>query len=267
MDDGGQTIFRWLAGGATGVASASGSSTYHGPGRGAANSILACLVASRLTNAPEYLAKAEELIRRCIHPLDDLDARNLFDVERRWFYTVFLQSLGWYLHAKAGAGQLDGMYAYARASLLHYARWMAAHERPYLDRPDLLEFPTETWASQDLRKADVLIWAAQHAPAGERAGFLERSRFFYDYALNALASSPTSHFTRPLVLLLSQGVRDGWFQAHGVPVLPAAVSSAPEAATPPRPFEPQKTRAIRRAGAAAAVALVTGIATLVWWLR
>ena len=33
------------------------------------------------------------------------------------------------------------MYAYARASLLHYARWMADHEVPYLSRPERLEYP------------------------------------------------------------------------------------------------------------------------------
>src|SRR5262249_12114017 len=38
MDDGTKTMFRWLARGATGVASASGTPLYHGPGRGAANS-------------------------------------------------------------------------------------------------------------------------------------------------------------------------------------------------------------------------------------
>jgi hypothetical protein len=266
MDDGRQTVFRWLAGGATGLASASGSTTYHGPGRGSANSILACLVAGRLTGAPEYVAKAEELIRRCIHPQDDLDARNLFDVERRWFYTVFLQSLGWYLHDKAASGRVDAMYAYARASLLHYARWVARHERPYLDKPDGLEFPTETWAAQDLRKAEVLIWAAQHAAADERAWFLERSKFFFDYAVNALSASPTHHFTRPLVLLLSNGVRQGWFQRHGVPVLPAPAASASWPAAP-RPFEPQKARAIRRAVLASMLAVPAAIAAVAWWFR
>ena len=38
MDDGAQTPFRWLARGRTGLASATGSPGYHGPGRGPANS-------------------------------------------------------------------------------------------------------------------------------------------------------------------------------------------------------------------------------------
>ena len=46
---------------------------------------------------------------------------------------MFLQSLGKYLHYKAERAEFDRMYAYGRASLLHYARWMAVHEYPYLD--------------------------------------------------------------------------------------------------------------------------------------
>ena len=197
---------------------------YHGPGRGAANSILACLVAHRLTAEPEYAAKADELIRRCIHPQDDIEARHLFDSERRWFYTIFLQVLGMYLQRKEEAGQFDVMHAYARLSLLHYARWMAAHERPYFDRPDVLEFQTETWPAQDIRKADVFLWAALHADPDERSRFLERSRWFFEYSVNFLHASPTRHFTRPVVLLLSNGFRDGWFRSHAAS-LPAPAGS------------------------------------------
>ena len=55
------------------------------------------------------------------------------------------------------------MYAYARASLLHYARWMAEHEYPYLDKPEILEYPTETWAAQDMRKSEIFKYAARIA--------------------------------------------------------------------------------------------------------
>ena len=40
---------------------------------------------------------------------------------------------------------------------------MVEHERPYLDHPEQLEYPTETWAAQELRKANVLRWAARYA--------------------------------------------------------------------------------------------------------
>ncbi len=66
---------------------------------------------------------------------------------------------------KAEAGSFDRMYRYARASLLHYARWMEAHARPFLDKPEELEFPTETWPAQDIRKVDIFLHAArQPAP-------------------------------------------------------------------------------------------------------
>ena len=40
-----------------------------------------CLNAWRLTGDRRFLAKAEELIRRCIHPRDDVEALNLLDAE------------------------------------------------------------------------------------------------------------------------------------------------------------------------------------------
>lgn len=266
MDDGRQTVFRWLARGATGLASATGSMDYHGPGRGPANSVLACLVAARLTSAPEYLAKADELIRRCIHPADDISARRLHDVERRWYYTVFLQALGWYLHDKGERRQFDGMYAYARESLLLYARWMAAHERPYLDRPELLEFPNATWAAQDMRKADVFLWAAQHATGDERARFLERARFFFDYSVNTLSADCTRTFTRVVVLLLSNGVRFGWVARQGASLPPPAGVDVPAVGPPPAVFRPQKARAIRRAVALAILGVLGAMTIAAFWI-
>src|SRR4029079_14048304 len=124
MDDPRTTLFNWLSRAPPGFASASGSMSYHGPGRGSANSINACLVAWRLTGEPRYVEKAEALIRRCVHPQDDVEARNLHDVERRWYYTVFLQALGGYLQLKLERDQRDEMFEYARTSLLRYAEWM-----------------------------------------------------------------------------------------------------------------------------------------------
>ena len=105
MDEGHRTVFRWLASGPTGLASASGSPLYHGPGRASRNSILACLHGHRLSGDRRLLEKAEELIRRCIHPSDDVPARQLFQVEQRWYYTVFLQALGEYLDYKHDLGE------------------------------------------------------------------------------------------------------------------------------------------------------------------
>ena len=261
MDDGSRTIFRWLARGRTGLATASGSIAYHGPGRSGGNSLNALIDGHRLTGDAEFLIKAEEIIRRCIHPADDIDARQLLDAERKWFYTVFLQALGKYLDYKIELGELDDTYDYARESLLHYARWMAAHEYPYLDKPEILEYPNETWAAQDLRKSDVFLFAARHASPVDRTRFLERAAFFHEYSLKTLSAMPTVTLTRPVVLLLRLGLMYEYFSSAPAVFSPKSDRRTTDFAQPSR-FVPQRITALRRAkllayatAGAAAVAL------------
>jgi hypothetical protein len=255
-DDGEKSVFGCLDRGRTGLVSASAEPGYHGPGRAPGNAINALVDAHRLTGDARFLDKAEELVRRCIHPHDDIDARGLLDVERRWFYTIFLQALGKLLHHLHETGGRRSLVAYARESLLAYARWMALHEAPYLDRPEILEFPTETWAAQDLRKSEVFTWAASHADAADRERFLERSRFFFGSAVATLSSMPTRTLTRPVALLLSYG----WSQAAEPAPVRWPGLEAPEDVGAPTVFEPQKTRAIRRARTFAAVGALTLLA-------
>ncbi len=264
-DDGRRTVFRFLDRGPTGHASESGADRFHGPGRSAANAISTLLDAHRLSGDRRFLDKAEELVRRAIHPADDVAARDLLDAERRWYYTMFLQSLGKYLDHKAERGELDGMYAWARESLLAYARWAAEHEVPYLERPEVLEFPTETWAAQDLRKAEVFDLAALHAESAEERGrFRERARFFFRDAVERLAGMPTRSLCRPVVILLGCGGARAWHEERPE----AAAARGPEGLDfgAPREFVPQKRRALRRLGwlaaalAAAALALVLAVA-------
>jgi hypothetical protein len=206
MDDGRKSRFRWIDRRDTGLASGTRSPDFHGPGRGAGNSVNALLDAHRLTLEPRYLEKAEALIARCVHPDDDPAAIDPLDAENRWSYTVFLQALGKYLEYRAERGLVDAKFEYAREVLIKYALWMCAHERPYLDTPEKLEYPTETWAAQDLRKAAVFEFAARHTrDDAARACFLARADGFVDYAIAALRQSPTGHLTRPLVLLLAYG--------------------------------------------------------------
>jgi hypothetical protein len=265
MDDGSLTVFRWLARGATGLASQTSSADYHGPGRGAGHSIRALLDGHRLTGEPRFLRKAEELIRRVVHPSDDLPARHLLDAERRWSYTACLQAVGGYLDYKAERGELDRMYAYARASLLHYARWMADHEYPYLEKPEILEFPTETWAAQDLRKADVFYFAARHTSGADRRRYLERGAFFFHAAVQTLSTLPTRTLTRPLVLLLSHGRMHAWVAAHGLAgdEAPPPVLADQDGFGFPERFTPQKLRAKERfamvLAAIAAAIIATGV--------
>src|SRR5262249_33234643 len=141
---------------------------------------------------------------------------HLLDPENRWFYTVYLQSLGKDLDWKIELGENDAMYAYGRDVLLHFVRWMARHERPYLARPDLLEYPTETWPAQDLRKSEVFDWAAYHTSAPERSQFLERAEFFFNYSIETLREMPTRSLARPVVLLLVHGFRRAHVRRYGV---------------------------------------------------
>lgn len=266
MDDGSKTVFGWLDHGYTGLATASGSTLYHGPGRGSGNSLNALVDGHHLTGDRRFLDKAEQVVRRCVHPRQDIDALELLDAERKWFYTMFLQALARYIDCKAELGEVDAMYAYGRAALLHYARWMAEHEYPYLDKPEILEFPTETWAAQDLRKSEVFDHAARHTSEAERDRFVERAEFFYDYAVSTLSRMPTRTLARPVVLLLSHGFMRAWSASHPSATLPAP-QAVPATWGAPERFEPQKPRALRRAKALAVAAAATAAAAaLVAWL-
>ncbi len=220
MDDGGRNVLGLVDDGPTGLASSTAAPDYHGPGRGAGNSVNALIDGWLLSGRRGYLDKAEELIRRCVHPDDDVAARALLNVELRWSYTVFLSVLARYLGAKAEAGELDFMYAYGRAGLLRYAAWMAEHERPYFDHPEKLECPTETWAAHDLRKGNVLRLAAAHADEPLRSRFLARADELAGRGWDDLFRFSTRTAARPLAVLMTEGTRDGFFREHGVAAAP-----------------------------------------------
>jgi hypothetical protein len=276
MDDGTRTVFRWLCRSATGLASASRTPDYHGPGRGSANSVLVLLDGHRLTKHAKYLAKAEEIIRRVVHPTDNIAQRiglmhngqQCVDAENRWFYVMFLKSLGRYLDYKAERGEVDDRYAYAQACLLHYARWMAEYEYPYLSRPDLLEYPTETWAAQDMWKSDVFKFAALHATGAERDRFIERARFFFEECVRTLQTMPTRTLCRPVVLLMSHGWMQAYFAKHPTEQRPTPSTPLTDFGAP-TVFVPQKAIALKRAKmlvAAFAVASFVLVSASVWYL-
>lgn len=268
MDDGRKTLFSLLTGADTGYASQSRDAGYHGPGRGSGNSLSALLDGHRMSGDPAFLAKAERLVRRCIHPADDVPKRDLLDVENRWFYTIFLQALGKYLDHKAERGDLDATYAYARAALLHYARWMADHEVPTLSRPEVLEYPNETWAAQDMRKCEVFQFAAKHATGAEKARFLERADFFFCDSVARLTAFETRTLARPVVLMLSFGFAHAHFQAHPDEAAPPPAAEVSDFGQP-EVFVPQKVIAKKRAKLLAAAGAACGaaaVAVLAAWL-
>jgi len=240
MDDGRQTIFSLADDGPTGLATATDSPDYHGPGRGSANSIRVLVDAWLAVGRREYLDKAEELIRRTIHPRDDIADRELLNVEARWSYTMHLASLARYLEVKAEQDEWDDMYAYAQASLVHYAAWMAEHERPYFDHPEDLEYPTEAWAAQEFRKANALRLAARHADEPLRARLLARGQELGDRAWHDLLRFESRHVARAIAVLMVEGMRDAYFRVTHEAPAPRPSQSCDFGR--PEPFVPQRAR-------------------------
>lgn len=270
MEDPRSTPFRFLSREFTGLATDSGGGGYHGPGRASANSILALVTGHRLTNDRKYLEKAEDLIRRVCSPNQNLDKLDLLNAELRWFYTMHLQALGVYLDHKIELGQLDDAYAFAQSTLLHYARWMASHERPILDTPERLQFPTETWAAQDLRKVEVFQFAAKHATGEFKARCLERAEWFFQTSVSKLHTFPTKSLCRPVILAMKYGWTRNWWRTHGSeqapsPMRPIDIQALPEW----RMFVPQRALAVKRAKrivlAGAALGLMAIMMVFGWW--
>lgn len=169
--------------------------------RGTANYIVALLDSYEITGKSDYLERAEHIFRHSFHPNEDINLRQLNDVENTWFYTVLLQAVCKYLGIKESASQLDDNFYYCRDSLLNFARWMAIHEYPYLEKPEILEYPNDTWTAQDLRKVHVFAAAYYYSP-NKNYVFLEKAQFFENDILNRLNSSATKTYTRILVLVL-----------------------------------------------------------------
>jgi hypothetical protein len=169
--------------------------------RGVANYLNALLDCYTLDQAPATLQQVGHILRHTLHPGDDIAARELHCVEDHWYYIVLLQALCRYLHIEHAVHGASEDFLYARDALLHYADWMLEHEAPYLDRPDILEFPNFTWAAQDLRKANVLFEAAHWAPDGA-AAYAGKARAFVRYVAGALAEEASCSYTRIQALLL-----------------------------------------------------------------
>ena len=198
----------------TGLATCTTRRDYHGPGRGAGNSINALLDAYALTHERRYLSLAETLIQRCVHPRDDGAALRLDEPEERWSYLVFLQIVGKYLTCKSELGEFDYGFHYAHESLLRYASWMLDNEVPYKDVLHKVLIPTETWPAHDIRKCHVLNIASLYADEAMRVRLRDKAAFYFDRCLRDLLSFETAHFTRPLVILCVYGHVQAFFDKH-----------------------------------------------------
>ncbi len=237
MDDGALARWKFLNNRPTGAASKTVDENFHGPGRGAGHSISVLLDAYNLTKCRTYLEKAEQLIQRCIHPQDDLEALQLRNPEFRWSYVVFLQILGKYLDLKTGLSEDDACYYHARDSLLRYADWMRVNEMPITSMFNKVEYPTETWPAQDLRKSTVFFFAAKYAPVTQRQGFLDKAEYFFQQSFADLLTFDTCDVTRALVILMTTTPMRAYFQQH--PDEAVAYQENPYPTAPLRTFKPQ----------------------------
>ncbi|MBN1912579.1 MAG: hypothetical protein JW818_22855 [Pirellulales bacterium] len=244
MDAGAETVLGLVDDGPTGAASLKGHDGSAGPARGAANSIHVLLDAWLLGANQRYLDKAISLIRRCIHPDDDIAALRLLDAEKNWSYTMFLSAVARFLDIRADLGVLDEAYAYGRESLLHFATWMAQHERPYLDQPEELEYPTEAWAAQEFRKANVLRLAARHAETSVASEMLSRADALSERAWSDLMGFETRCAARALAVVMKEATTEA-FLRYG-DVMPAAIPVGQYEYGMPAKFLGQKWRVGRQ---------------------
>lgn len=242
LDDGSATVFGLLDDGPSGDASTTVQDTYHGPGRGSGNSISVLLDAWELTKDDRYLNKAEELIRRVVHPQQDIAQLDLLDAEYRWSYTVCLTSLGRYLAKMSEADRRGPMYDYVRRTLCHYGRWMVENERPTLSHPEGLEYVTEAWAAQEFRKANVLRIAASCCDDADLSQQMrQRADELNDAAWHDLYQFGDRHLTaRCFSIVMTEGLRDVFHRTHrDHHTQPAEKAATPDEWTM---FVPQRTR-------------------------
>jgi hypothetical protein len=184
------------------------------------NALIACLDAFELSGNTSYIRKAEEFINGCVHPCDYVANRNLLDAESHWSYTVFFSAVGRYLDKKIDIDEIDMIYEYARESLVVYAKWMLENEYPYLEKKETLEFQTETWPAQDMRKSCVLYYAAKYSEGDLKKAFIEKAGFFFESSVRGIQSFPTKNLTRPVALLLQNGWVEPFLKNNSVESAP-----------------------------------------------
>jgi len=176
--------------------------------RGTGHYIIALIDSFELTGQQSDLDKASILIKNTVHPNDDIAQRHLTNIEECWFYTIFFQAVYRYLITKTNNKQIDESFFYAQQTLIHYAQWMVKYEQPYLNTPEILEYPNHTWTAQDTRKANVLYMASYFSADNDmKKAFKVKADEIYHYVINTFKQEPTRDYTRILSILM---------QNHGV---------------------------------------------------
>lgn len=171
--------------------------------RGTGNYINALLDAWQLEPEKDWLKHLEIVIQRTVHPSDDIQKRNLLDVEEGWSYLILLASLARYLRLKELFNVRDKPYHYARDCFLNYIFWISQNERSFLAAPEKLEFPNDTWVAQDIRKSMLLFQGAEYTHDNQlRSFYIERGSDWLERVCQALSKSSQKQFTRILAILM-----------------------------------------------------------------
>lgn len=209
--------------------------------RGTGNYLNTLLDAYELTAQPHYLQQAEQVLLGCIHPNDDISARDLGNIEVTWSYLVLLGVLPRYLRLKTLIAQQDEMFAKMAAAFYRYSRWIAEHEQPFLMQPERLEFPNDTWTAQDMRKVMLLRQAAQFFPAYATL-FLAPAERWYQWLQQKLLASKELEFARvQVLLLLLHGAQQPDPDAKALQAAPACNEPAPQLSWGPLLWRVTKT--------------------------
>lgn len=161
-----------------------------------------------LTDDSQWLERAEAVITQTIHPADDPGQRDLLDVETGWSYLVFMASLAKYINLKRANRNTGGLFSYAVGAFRRYARWMVENERPFLDDPESLEFPNDTWTAQEVRKIIIMRLATAFDPS-YRDCYTFKATEWLEAMTTRLSDSRESGFTRILCILMQNHGTNG----------------------------------------------------------
>jgi hypothetical protein len=119
---------------------------------------------------------------------------------------------------------------------------MVDNEVAYFDRAEKLEYPIETWAAQEFRKANVLRLAAQYAEGPLRQRLIDRGNELAERAWSDLLRFESRDVARSVALLMTEGSRDSYWRRRPVSSMPALAEEFDFG--PPQTFIPQKRRVL-----------------------
>ncbi|GGY80246.1 RIFT barrel domain-containing protein [Marinobacter zhanjiangensis] len=219
--------------------------------RATGNYLNSLLDAWHLEPGKNWLNLAERVIHETIHPADNIEQRNLLNIEENWSYLVLLSSIARYLSVKQTLSENDEAYEYAKEAFLNYARWMLNNERPFLSDPSQLVYANHTWVAQDVRKAMLMFQTAGYR-LGVTEGFLEKGTQWLIDVCEDLRKNEERHFTRILVILMQN------YGPQYLQELEPPAEAAPEKNEPYWRDQPQLT--LRQLAARITLRLIRGIA-------